>query len=201
MLPLLAALLAALATPGSAWHPGASAPLACPEAKATHCLSGVSPHGTLLPMSVADTLSLQSSMGGSGAQGSVGLCCSATLTCNAQMQSLHAINPQLVATFAAPCMVNGAVQVTNATFTVYGAFSELECAAIVTGLQLAQADPLRTALVSKAVVEVVVCDTDLCTSATPGAPTASAAAGAVRGLAAAPAALAGALLVALTVLV
>ena len=193
MLPLLAALLAALATSGSAWHPGASAPLACPEAKATHCLSGVSPHGTLLPMSVADTLSLQSSMGGSGAQGSVGLCCSATLTCNAQMQSLHAINPQLVATFAAPCMVNGAVQVTNATFTVYGAFAELDCDSIVTGLQLAQADPLRAALVSKAVVEVVVCETDLCTPATPLGAVASAA----RGGVAAHAATAGAALVAL----
>lgn len=147
-------------------------------------------------MSVADLLSLQSSVGGIAAQGSVGLCCAATLTCNAQMQSLHSINPQLVATFAAPCMLNGAVHVSNETFTVYGAFAELECDAIVTGLQLAQADPLRAALVRKAVVEVVVCETDLCTSAmAPGA-----AASAALGGAAAPAALAGAALAALAAL-
>jgi hypothetical protein len=196
---LFAALLAALATPGGAWHPGTRVP-SCPVANATRCLSGVSPQGTLQPMSVADMLSLQSSIGGSGSQASVGLCLTATLRCNAQMQSLHAINPQLVATFASPCMVNGAVQVSNATFTVYGAFDELECAAVVTGLQLAQADPLRAALVSKAVVEVVVCDTDLCTSAAPEATASAAPGGAVRGRAAAPAALAGAALLALAVL-
>ena len=193
-MPSLLALLAALAPPACAWHPGASAPLACPVAHATRCQSGVSPLGTPVPMSVADLLSLQSSMGGSAAQGSVGLCCAATLTCNAQLQSLHSINPQLVAIFAAPCMLNGAVQVTNATFTVYGAFAALDCDSIVTGLQLAQVDPLRAALVSKAVVEVVVCETDLCTSATPLGAVASAARG---GAAAEHAATAAAALVAL----
>ena len=150
---------------------------------------------------VATAIALERLMGLSFTVADAAICTTMSVTCNAALQRLYAnpLTKPVIGGFAAPCLSSGAtpaVQVTNATITIYGAYTTVDCNALVGAFAASASLPGVGLDVLAAVSGLGMCTTDDCNrpaaaaAASGAAPLRAGAAAAAAVLAAAAAALA-----------